>query len=150
SAAAGNAVRRHLSIKGGRIKAGHLRFPLKDFDRVFLISAGKAAVEMAGAVEEILRDHLTAGIAVTKHGHTTSRLGGIQVIEAGHPIPDAAGVNASLRIQNMLRELNARDLLLVAISGGASALLGAPAEPVTLRDKQRTTDLLLRAGATIF
>jgi glycerate 2-kinase len=149
AAAAGNAVRRHLSITGGFLKPGNLRFALKDFDRVFLIAAGKAASDMAAAIEEILGEHLSAGIAVTKHGHTISRVRRTEVIQAGHPIPDVAGFEASLKIQKLLRELNARDLLLVAISGGASALLGAPAAPVTLRDKQRTTDLLLRAGASI-
>jgi glycerate 2-kinase len=150
AAAAGNAVRKHLSITGGRLRIGNLRLWLNDFDRVFLIAAGKAAVEMAAAIKEIVGERLTASIAVTKHGHSISRIRRIRVMEAGHPIPDTAGFKASLEIRDLLRELNARDLLFVAISGGASALLGAPAQPVTLRNKQRTTELLLRAGATIF
>lgn len=149
AADAGNAIRRHLSISRGYFKAGHIRLPLQKFDRVFLIAAGKAALEMARAIAQIFGSRLAGGIAVTKHGHATSRLRGLALIEAGHPIPDAAGVRAGLAIQHLLRDLNARDLLLVAISGGASALLSAPAEPVSLRDKQKTTDLLLRAGATI-
>ena len=149
AAAARNAVRKYLSIARGFLKAGDLRLPLKNFDRVFLIAAGKAAAEMAAAIEEIVGEYLTAGIAVAKHAHAASRLLRTLVIKAGHPIPDIAGFKASLQIRNLLRDLNARDLLLVAVSGGASALLGAPAEPVTLRDKQRTTELLLRAGATI-
>ena len=149
AAAARNAVRRYVSIARNSLKAGDVRLRLKDFNRVFLIAAGKASVEMAAALEEILRHHLIAGIAVAKHPHAASTLRCTQVVEAGHPIPNVAGFKASLQIRNLLRELNARDLLLVAVSGGASALLGAPAEPVTLRDKQRTTELLLRAGATI-
>jgi glycerate 2-kinase len=149
AASARNAVRKHLSLGSGSIKAGTIRLPLNDFDRIFLIAAGKAAVEMAGAVAEILGSYLTRGIVVTKHGHATSRPGGIEVIEASHPIPNDAGVSASSAIQSLLRELNARDLVILAISGGASALLSAPAAPITLDAKQRTTDLLLRAGATI-
>jgi hydroxypyruvate reductase len=73
----------------------------------------------------------------------------VEVIEAGHPIPDEAGLQGGERIAALLRELNARDLLLVAVSGGASALLPSPKPPLTLREKQKTTDLLLRAGAHI-
>jgi glycerate 2-kinase len=149
AADAGNAVRRHLSVQAGSIKAGGLRLPLKNVDRVFLIAAGKAAVQMAATVEEIIGTRLTHGIAVTKHGHATSTLRRVEIIEARHPIPDQAGVRASTAIRALLRELNARDLVLVAISGGASALLSAPAKPITLHAKQKTTDLLLRAGATI-
>jgi glycerate 2-kinase len=150
AAHAGNAVRAHLSLSGGILKAGPHRFSLRNFDRIFLIRIGKAAVEMAAAVEAIAGQWLAGGLAVTKHGHSQRRLKRIPIVEAGHPIPDAAGIHAAHRVQAFLRELNARDLLLVAISGGASALLSAPASPVTLAAKQKTTNLLLRAGADIF
>ncbi len=127
-----------------------MRLPLENFDRIFLIGAGKAAVPMAAAVEKIVAARLTGGIVVTKYGHAQSPLRRLQTIEAGHPIPDAEGIRAAHAIAGLLQQLNARDLLLVAISGGASALLSAPAKPVTLRAKQKTTDLLLRAGANIF
>ena len=150
AAHAGNAVRAHLSLSGGILKAGAHRFPLRAFDRIFLISIGKAAVEMAAAVEAICGKLLTGGLAITKHGHAQRRLRRIPVVEAGHPIPDAAGIRAAHQVRGLLRELNARDLLLVTVSGGASALLSAPADPITLAAKQKTTNLLLRAGADIF
>lgn len=146
---AGNAVRRHLRIDSTSLRAGGDRLPLKDFDRIFVVAAGKAANAMTAAIEKILGKRLTGGIAVTKHGHLTTRLRLVRAMEAGHPIPDVSGVAASTAIRELLSELNRRDLLVVAISGGASALLSAPAEPVTLQAKQKTTDLLLRAGATI-
>jgi hydroxypyruvate reductase len=149
AADAGSAVRKHLSVQSGYIEAGNVRLPLRNVDRIFLIGAGKASVQMAAAAEEILGTRLTRGIAVTKLGHATSPLRRTEIIEARHPIPDQAGVRASLAVRALLRELNARDLLLLAISGGASALLSSPAEPLTLKAKQKTTDLLLRAGATI-
>ncbi|MGI8960294.1 MAG: glycerate kinase type-2 family protein [Bryobacteraceae bacterium] len=149
AADAGNAVRKHLSVKAASIKAGTVRLPLTNINRIFLIGAGKAAVQMAAAAEEIVGTRLTRGIVVTKQGHATSFIPRVEIIEARHPIPDRAGVRASSAIGVLLRELNARDLVLVAISGGASALLSAPAEPITLYAKQKTTDLLLRAGATI-
>ncbi len=150
AADAGNAVRKYLAVRAGHLNAGSLRLPLKDFDRVFLVAAGKAAVEMAIAVEKVIAPRLAGGIVVTKHGHAGPAIRGVQILESGHPIPDARGVEASHAIRDFLRQLNARDLLLMAISGGASALLPAPVEPVTLQAKQKTTDLLLRAGATIF
>jgi glycerate 2-kinase len=149
AADAGNAVRKQLSLQSGSITAGTVRLPFKNIDHIFFMGAGKAAVQMAASVEEIVDPRLTRGIAVTKQGHATSRLNRIEVIEAGHPIPNQSGVRASAAIYALLRELNARDLLLVAISGGASALLSAPAAPITLNAKQKTTELLLRAGATI-
>jgi glycerate 2-kinase len=149
AANAGNAVRKHLSVQSNSIKAGTVRLPLRNINRIFLVGAGKAAVQMAASVEEIVGTRLTRGMVVTKQGHATVPLNRVEIIEAGHPIPDQAGVRASGAIRALLRELNARDLVLVAISGGASALLSAPAEPITLHAKQKTTDLLLRAGATI-
>ncbi|MGH9697028.1 MAG: glycerate kinase type-2 family protein, partial [Bryobacteraceae bacterium] len=150
AAHAGNAVRAHLSVRGGVLKAGGHRLPLQAFDRIFLIAVGKAAVEMAAAVEAIAGKWLTGGIAITKHGHARNRLRHIPILEAGHPIPDQAGIQAALQVRELLRELNARDLLIVALSGGASALMSAPSEPITLAAKQKTTELLLRAGADIF
>lgn len=135
----GNTVRRALSTYGEW---------LTRFDRVFLVSVGKAAVEMGAAVEEALGPRLRGGIAVTKYGHAIGRRGS-RVVESGHPIPDEAGVKAARAVRDLLSNLSARDLVIVVISGGASALLPAPAEPLTLEAKQRTTDLLLRAGATI-
>lgn len=105
---------------------------------------------MAAAVKKKLGSRLSSGLVVTKHGHGGSHIRGIEMIESGHPIPDEAGWRASQRIRELSRSLTVHDLLLVAISGGASALLPAPAEPVTLEAKQTTTDLLLRAGADIF
>ena len=137
AAEAGHAVRRHFFS------------PTGEFDRVSLIAVGKAACPMAAAVQEIVGERLNAALIVTKRGHVTSDLQNTDVIEAGHPIPDTNSVRASEAVRRLVKPLSARDLLIIAISGGASALLSAPAHPVTLADKQRTTDLLLRAGATI-
>ena len=139
---AGNAVRRSWRKAAAGIQ-------WKAFDRVFLIAAGKAAVPMAAAVEQCAGRRLTRGTVVTKYGHATGRLIRCEIIEAAHPVPDEAGVAASARVLQMLSELNARDLLIVALSGGASALLTAPAVGITLAEKQQVTELLLRAGANI-
>jgi hydroxypyruvate reductase len=103
---------------------------------------------MTQAVEDVLFDKMTAAIVVTKEGHSGS-LRSCMPIEAGHPIPNEAGKGAALQIRNLVESLTARDLLILAVSGGASAILPAPAYPVTLRNKQQATEALLMAGADI-
>ena len=150
AADAGEAIRRHLRLGKSHLHAGAVRIPLNPFDRIYLIAIGKAAVPMAVATEKVLRARLTGGIAVTKHGHASARLRRLELFESAHPIPDDTGLKAAERVAQLARESNARDLLIVALSGGASALLPAPLPPVTLAIKQETTNQLLRAGADIF
>lgn len=150
AADAGEAVRRHLAISDSHLRAGKVKHRLSRFDRIYLIAAGKAAPSMVAAVEKILGARLTGGLVVTKHGHASGGSRCLEVLESSHPIPDDAGAEAARRVEQLARGLNARDLLIVAISGGASALLPAPLPPITLALKQATTDRLLRAGADIF
>jgi glycerate 2-kinase len=147
AADAGNAVRSHLSRSGSRLLAGGVDFDLDRFDRVQLLSIGKAAVSMALAVAEVLGDVVDLKVVVTKEGHAAEMEG--VAIEAGHPLPNASGEAAAEAIRKLLEGAGERDLIVVALSGGASALLPAPALPVKLADKQQATDLLLRAGANI-
>ena len=124
---------------------------LKGFERVFVVGAGKAAASMAVAVEQALGpNRITGGLIQVKYGHARPKPQKVRVIECGHPLPDETGFRGAQEMEALLRELNARDLLLVVLSGGASALLPYPAAPLSLADKQQTTDLLLRAGADIF
>ncbi len=149
AADAGAAVARNLSISGKTLRVDRVHADLRDFDRIFALCIGKAAVSMAAVLEKKLGRLLTRGIVVTKHGHTRGTLARMEVYEAGHPIPDEAGLKASLIVAQCLRELNARDLLVIAVSGGASALLPAPTPGLTLAEKQATTNLLLQCGADI-
>jgi glycerate-2-kinase len=103
---------------------------------------------MAQAVEELLSNHVSDGLIVTKYGHGLP-LDRIRLIEAGHPIPDASGVGAVEGIRELLRDLSEDDIVLCLISGGGSALWPAPAEGITLAEKQEVTHVLLRAGASI-
>ena len=145
----GRAVRDSLSLDGGTLRAGDRNYPLREFRRVFLAGAGKAAVPMAGAVEQILGDRLSRGLVVVKYGHG-GNLDKTRVLEAGHPEPDENGVAAASRILEFLdRNLTSEDLLLMLISGGGSALTPCPVSGITLSDKQATTAVLLNSGATI-
>ncbi len=145
----GQVVRDSLSRDEEALHVGDRTYPLREFRKVFLAGAGKAAVPMAAAVEQILGDRLNRGLVVVKYGH-----GGVldktRVLEAGHPEPDENGVSAASRILEFLdRNLTSSDLLLVLISGGGSALTPCPVPGITLADKQATTSVLLNSGATI-
>jgi glycerate 2-kinase len=149
AANARHAVRRHLTSAAGELLCGEARVRLSEFDRIFLISVGKAAMDMAIAVAEVLPHAPADVLVVTKAGHACEGPATWQVIEAGHPIPNAESLRAAYRIRELLAGLNSRDLVILTVSGGASALLAAPEPPITLEDKQVTTELLLRAGADI-
>ena len=121
--------------------------PPQPSGRTIVVGAGKAAAKMAKAVEDHWPGALS-GLVVTRYGHAVPCLR-IEVVEAAHPLPDAAGQKAAERILGLMHGLTAEDLVICLVSGGASALLALPAAGVTLADKQDVTRELLRSGATI-
>jgi hydroxypyruvate reductase len=121
--------------------------PPRPSGRVTVVGAGKAAASMARTVES-LWSPIDAGLVVTRYGHG-ARTEHIEVVEAAHPVPDAAGRQAASRILEMVHGLDADDFLLVLISGGGSALLTLPAPGLDLDDKQAINQALLRSGAPI-
>ena len=145
------AVKRFLSYKNRQIRTGPCTWSLSKGARVLLIAAGKAAIPMAEATAEVLGDALTSGIVVTKHGHADNHTlpKSVRVIEAGHPVPDGAGLAGAQAIEALLATTTPQDRVILLVSGGASALLPLPVDTVSLANLQTTTDLLLRAGATI-
>tara|TARA_R110000868_G_scaffold77465_4_gene221780 strand:+ start:1331 stop:2551 length:1221 start_codon:yes stop_codon:yes gene_type:complete len=122
--------------------------PPRPKGRLVIIAIGKAAASMAAAAEAHYGDADIEGIALTRHGHAQPTKQ-IEVIEAGHPVPDAAGVAASTRIMELAATLAEDDLALVLISGGGSALATLPIDGVSLADKQALTRALLASGAPI-
>ena len=118
--------------------------------RTVVVGAGKAAAAMARAVEDHWRGdpQRLSGMVVTRYGHgvPTRR---IEVVEAAHPAPDAAGQRAAARILDAVSGLSAEDLVLVLLSGGGSALLAAPMDGITLEQKRAVTEALLACGAGI-
>ena len=122
--------------------------------RTLVLGAGKAGGSMAQALEALWpADAPLSGLVVTRYGHTPLRPDGlvqrIEIVEAAHPVPDAAGLAAAERILALTQGLTADDLVLCLISGGGSALLTLPAEGMTLADKQRVNKQLLDSGAGI-
>ena len=132
------------AMPGERL-AGFLPDPPKG--RVVVVGAGKASAAMAAALEAHWPGPLS-GLVVTRYGHAVP-CGQIEIVEAAHPVPDAAGQAASRRILELARGLGPDDLLIALISGGGSALLALPAAGVSLADKQAVNRHLLTAAAPI-
>jgi glycerate 2-kinase len=131
-------------------KAVPANLPEPPAGRTIVVGAGKAAASMARAVETRWPpDKPLSGLVVTRYGHGVGPLRRIDVVEAAHPVPDAAGQKAAGRILDLVRGLGPEDLVLCLISGGGSALLSLPARGITLDDKQALNKALLRSGANI-
>jgi len=142
------AIRRHLVRDGDRLAIGGERVDLGAVREVVVVGLGKAGAPMAAAVEEILGARIARGVVVTKYGHVQpTRV--IRIHEAGHPVPDDAGMVGARAVLDQVTGLDSGDLVLVLISGGGSALTPAPVEGVTLAEKQALTKALLACGADI-
>lgn len=120
--------------------------PPRPLGRVVVVGAGKASARMAEAVEAAWGP--CDGLIITRYGYARP-CQGIEVVEAAHPVPDAAGQAATERMLTLLNNLGDGDFVLALVSGGASALLTAPAQGVTLADKQALNAALLASGAPI-
>jgi glycerate 2-kinase len=142
------AVRAALERNAGTLNVGSATVPVRN--GVHIVAVGKAAVAMTRGALDVVGEIVVSGDVITKDGHVDSALPDqIRVFEAGHPIPDQRGVNATEQMLDALHQLAPEVVVLALISGGGSALLEAPREGVTLGDFATTTDLLLRAGAPI-
>jgi hydroxypyruvate reductase len=115
--------------------------------RLIVIGAGKASAEMARAVERNWPGPLT-GLVVTRYGYAVP-CERIEIVEASHPVPDAAGLSAARRMLDRVQGLSADDTVLCLISGGGSSLLPLPAESISLEDKQLVNQALLTSGASV-
>ena len=125
--------------------AGHL--PPCPKGRTIVIGAGKASAAMARALEDQWEGPLE-GLVVTRYGHAVP-CERIEIVEAAHPVPDAAGLHATERILRLVSNLSADDLVIALVSGGGSSLLVAPGMGLTLADKQTVNGALLECGASI-
>lgn len=124
----------------------HRALPERPEGRLVVVGAGKASARMAEAVEAVYGP--CEGLVITRYGYARP-CRGIEIIEAAHPVPDKAGMEASARMLEMLGDLGEGDMVLALISGGASALLVQPAGAITLEEKQAVNAALLASGAAI-
>lgn len=122
------------------------------YERLNIIAFGKAAPAMAQAVTDHCGQVLANGIVITKYGHVknAAEIRGVQIFQAAHPVPDEKGLKATREVLKLLENSDERSLTACLISGGGSSLLVAPYPGISLKDKQETTELLLRSGADIY
>ena len=120
--------------------------------RCLVVGAGKASASMASALEAYASTHWPQvkleGVVLTRYGHA-SPTAHIQIIEAGHPVPDQAGMNGAKAIYALTQQLEPGDVLIALVSGGGSSLLTLPQEGISIDDIRKTTEALLRSGAPI-
>ena len=147
------ATQRHLERQGNRLDLNGASFNLAQYQQVYLVGAGKAGVPMARAVVECLGEQVKAGLVIVKDGYAPDdddlTAAGVEIVEAGHPIPDERGRYGTLRIIKLLEGVKTDDLVVCVISGGGSALMHALVAGVSLQDLQRLTSCLLAVGADI-
>ena len=148
AAASYRAVAQHVRLEPGRLLIAGRAYHLDRYQRILVVGAGKASARMAQALEELLGDRISGGVITVKRGFA-ARLRVLRVKEASHPLPDEAGLEGASAIVELAKEAGERDLIFCLLSGGASALLPAPADGVTLDEKIQTTQILLDGGATI-
>lgn len=143
-----DAIKQNVRLDNDDLQVAEQRYRLANIQKLLVAGCGKAAARMARAIEDLLGDRISGGIVSVKYGHGLP-LDKIRVIEAGHPIPDKAGLDGASQIMDYVRLAGAADLVIFLISGGGSALFPCPADGLTLAEKQQTTQNLLDSGATI-
>ena len=131
-----------------RTERRELSYPLDSYQTIVVTGYGKASPAMAQGLQDLLGDRIRDGLVVTKTGHARE-LGRVRVLEASHPVPDAASVFAAQELMAFAQAQTEGTLVINCVSGGGSALLCAPAFGLTLDDKQLVSQLLLTSGAPI-
>ena len=137
------------------IRNNIIKLDLDDYESIYVAGAGKAAAIMSDAISTILKKRLSGGAINVPHDMVKNKIDGviktrqIKVTEAGHPLPDKAGVQGTIKIVELVKKATERDLIFCLVSGGGSALLPLPLKGISLHDKQKITDAMLSVGATI-
>jgi glycerate 2-kinase len=141
-------MKSELLLKKSLLKVNGYSFNLKNFKNVYVVGGGKAGGSMAEALEQILDQYITKGLVNVLHG-SRQKTEIIKFQEAGHPIPDKSGVEGTRRMLKIAEQAEKEDLVICLISGGGSSLMPLPRDGITIDDKSKITDALLKCGATI-
>ena len=121
----GAAIKRYCKFDGKTLFIGHRSYPLNQYKNLYVLGSGKATASMAAAIENMIDEKITGGIITVKFDHVAD-LKHINLIEAGHPVPDENGIRGASAILNLAENVEEDDLILCLISGGGSALLPFP------------------------
>jgi len=142
-------IKSKATLKGNSLKISDLTFNLKDFKDIYVVGGGKASGAMAEALVELLGDRIKEGAINVPYSSPSYKTGKVKLQEANHPIPDESGVKGAKHMLEMVAKAKETDLVLCLISGGGSSLMPQPREGISLEDKRKVTDALLKCGATI-
>ena len=143
-----NLVSHGIILKDNILSCQNFSYDLDAFEHIYIIGFGKASAAMALAIEKLLGKKITGGHIITKYGHSV-KLKWIEISEAGHPIPDNNGLAGTEKIVQIVKQSSTRDLVIVLISGGGSALLTDVPEEISLDDLKITNKVLVNSGADI-
>jgi hydroxypyruvate reductase len=143
-----NAIKRHIRRLGNDLVTPNGTYDLNTYRNIYIVGGGKAGAPMAKAMEDILGERISEGLVIVKYGHGEETRK-VKVLEAAHPIPDESGVRHTKELLDLLKRTQGNDLVVCLLSGGGSALMIAPAEGVSLQEKQELTRHLLECGASI-
>ncbi len=141
-------IRRRVKLKDGLLHIGREKFQLSDFEKIFIIGAGKASAFMAREMEELLGPHLFYGVVSVKYGHSAP-CRKIRILEAGHPVIDKNSLAATRDILEVAQQAGEKDMVICLLSGGGSALLEQIPKNFSLPELQKVFELLLGCGANI-
>jgi glycerate 2-kinase len=137
-----------VQLHNNKLIIGNNTYDLKSRGNIFVLGAGKASFPIAKALEDILGEKITHGIVLVKRGQE-GEFKRIVKLEAGHPLPDDAGLQGAQRIFELAEEMREDDLVFTVITGGSSALMPLPINGISLEEKRIVTELLLNSGADI-
>ncbi len=142
-----NLIRQFVKLED-KLKIGTIMYDLEKINSIYVVGGGKQVTYVAAALEDILEDRIRDGVVVEKRGSgcPTKR---IRVIKGGHPVPDGGSVKGAEAIVNMARKVTAKDLVIVAVTGGCTSLTMLPPKSLTLQDIAEVSQLLLSSGASI-
>ena len=141
-------IKSRISLQNSVLKVNGYSFDLRRFKHVYVVGGGKASGSMAEALEQILSEHITDGFINIPRG-TKHKTKVIKLHEASHPIPDETGVKGTRRILEIAEKAGENDLVICLISGGGSSLMPLPRGDISIVDKKKITEALLKCGATI-
>ena len=140
-----NCVSKFLEEENDILKIGNKKYDLNYYKKIYIISFGKAAYEMAVGAQKILKKKITKGLIVSNTS-IKKKIPGFRFIESSHPVPDNRSVKAANAIISLLDKTKKNDLVIFLISGGGSSLIALPDKNITLEDKKITTQILLKSG----
>lgn len=141
-------IRSKLSLKNSLLRIDDLSFDLNRFQNIFIVGGGKASGSMAEAIEQILGKRIVQGLINIPQG-SKNKTSIVKLHEAGHPFPDEAGVEGTCLMLEIAEKAGQDDLVVCLISGGGSSLMPLPRGSISLEDKRKITQELLKCGATI-